>query len=452
MEYIPFDIRKLNRDNNIHSKQLHRSLTVPSIVNTYGQAVQFAREWFLSKFAPDTFKSIYTEGRYVLEDQRSLSATEGIIKDKPALAIVPNIDLSFNNDNIDMYQFGTDLYAPQGLFKSSFFKDNNNGSYLSMSMETLMLNFTYKLRLETRAQQIDFYKYMQLAFRVGNTIGEEVDLDFHIPYELIIQMAHDLGFEVEYQENKDYPKIKNIQKFISYLNSHSSLPFLYKYRAINGKNEFFLRMQRMYVHIRTGDLSNDEGERDGHLMTNFGIEMGIEVRFPAPKFYAYYDVNEPRLKFIASAFRQPQGMATCFYTFKGVPVPDVNKRGWSMYLETTYEADQDNINKPITIDFSGLLSEGELGEAIEFTIKQGISPAIFMDMIIVNGGEVLFGNMDWATMHFTSNHPIKSQGTYIGIYLDKEYINQYVILDKHANKNRIQKTEHPNSREAQGRN
>ena len=90
MEYIPFDIRKLNRDNNIHSKQLHRSLTVPSIVNTYGQAVQFAREWFLSKFAPDTFKSIYTEGRYVLEDQRSLSATEGIIKDKPALAIVPD--------------------------------------------------------------------------------------------------------------------------------------------------------------------------------------------------------------------------------------------------------------------------------------------------------------------------------------------------------------------------
>ena len=55
MEYIPFDIRKLNRDNNIHSKQLHRSLTLSSIVNTYGHAVQFAREWFLSKFVLDTF-------------------------------------------------------------------------------------------------------------------------------------------------------------------------------------------------------------------------------------------------------------------------------------------------------------------------------------------------------------------------------------------------------------
>lgn len=448
MDYIRFDPKKLNKHRS--AKSLYRSISIPSVANAYAQCVQFAQDWFLSKFHKGTFKSVYIEGKYAFNEQRFVDMSSKIVRPKPALSIIPNINMEFNNDNVDMYQYGTDLYQPLGPSKDSFFKDRDNQAYLGMALETLFVGFTYKIKVETRAQQLDLYKYIQLACRVGNTTGEEVDLDFHIPYELMIQMAMDLGYDVDFSDNKEYPKIRELSKFLSYLNSHSTLPFVYKYRGINGKNEFFIRMQRMYVHIRSNDITNDDGEREGHLNNNFGIELSIEIRFPAPKFYAYYSNNEHRLEYIYTAFRQPQGIATCFYTFKGVPIPDTNSRGWQKYLETTYEDDNtDYKDKLLKIDFSELLTQGDLGESIRFCTNQGISPTIFMDFILVNGGEVIIGKLDWDTMVFTSLDPPKSQGTYIGIYVDMEYVNQYVMLASNGSQNRMQKNNHPDSRENQ---
>jgi len=302
--------KPLNTSNFTQSKRsLYRTLSVPSISNSYAQAIQFARDWFLSKFKPGTFKSIFIEGRYALEEQRMDGAgSKMIIRDKPALAIVPGINLDYTNENVDMYQYGVDMYSPQGILNRSFLKDRKNNVYMGIDMQVLQLPFTFRLRVETRSQQIDFYKFIQLAHRVGNTCGEDVDLDFHIPYPLMIQLAVDLGFDVDFgSDNKAYPKIKNLTEFLSYLNTHSALPFVYKYRGLNGKNEFFLRIQRAYVHIKVDSMSNDDGERKGHLMDNFGIELQTEIRFPAPKFYAYYSDNEHKIDTVYTAFRQMIG-------------------------------------------------------------------------------------------------------------------------------------------------
>lgn len=448
MDYIPFDINKFNR--NPSAKTLYRTLAVPSIANAYAQAIQFARDWFLSKFKPDTFKSVYVEGRYTLEEQRNVHSEKQIIRDKPALGITPSINWDFNNEGVDMYQYGIDMYSPQGALKESFFIDRDHQVYLGIDMELLLLSFTYRIRLETRAQQIDMYKFIQLAHRVGNTCGEEVDLDFHIPYPLMIQIAMDLGFEVEFTDNKDYPKIKDVTKFLSYLNTHSSLPFVYKYRGMNGKNEFFLRLQRMYVHIKSDSLSSDDGERKGHLMDNYTIELSTEIRFPSPKFYGYYSNNEPKMKEIYTAFRQPQGLATGFYTFKGTSIPDTNSRGWYKYLETTYEDDREDWqDHPFSIDFKELLSQGDIGETIQHCILQGISPNIFLELILINGGEEVNGSMDWNSMIYSTPFKPRSQATYIGIYVDMEYVNQYIMLNRDQTDNRIAKANHPDSRESQ---
>lgn len=446
MEYIPFDYRTKLKAKS--AKNMHRSICVPSATNVYAQAVQFAKAWFLSKFNKDTFKSVYIEGKYIFDDQRTMSVTSALKREKPSLAIVPNIDLTFTNENVDMYQYGIDLYQPLGVSKDSFFIDSKNDVYLGMAFETVLMSFTYKIRVETRAQQIDMYKYIQLACRAGNTTGEEVDLDFHIPYELMVQIATDLGYETINTGNDDYPRIKDITSFLSYLNTHSTLPFVYKYRGVNGKNEFFIRMQRMYIHIKSGDMSNDDGEREGHLSNNFTLELQTEVRFPAPKFYAYYSNNEHKIKYLYSAIKQPQGLVSNMYTFKGTPIPDANSKGWHRYLETTYE-ESDTVKldeTKLAIDFTHLLKEGDLGATIQDCIDQGISPSIFIDMLLINGGDIIYGNMDWNTMQFTSNNPVKTYGTYIGIYLDLEYINQYVSLERHATQNRIQPTEDPEGR------
>jgi len=450
MDYIPFDINSFNKRKSKHSKTLYRSITIPSIANGYAQAIMFAKEWFLSKFSEDYFKSVYVEGGYAFEEMRTLGMNEQIVKNKPALSITPTYNFEFDNDKIDMYQYGIDLYQPLGPSKDSFFKDDFNDVYLGMAMETMLFNFNYKMKVETRAQQLDLYKYVQLACRVGNTTGDEVDLDFHIPYELMIQIALDLGYDVDFNTNKEYPKIRDISSFLSYLNTHSTLPFVYKYRGVNGKNEFFIRMQRMYVHIKCDSMSGDDGDKEGHLNNNYIVEFSTELRFPSPKFYAYYSNNEHKLKTIVTAFRQPQGVATMFYTFKGVPIPDFNNRGWHKYLETTYEVEEEiTKDTKLVIDFSELLNESDLGRTMDFSLKQGISPSAFMDFILVNGGEVVVGKMDWDKIEFRSLYPIRSQGTYIGIYVDMEYVNDFIMLESDGLKNRMQHSEHPDTRENQ---
>lgn len=447
MELVPFDIQSFGRKNPTHSKTLHRNLRIPSTAQSYSLCIEYMRRWFLSLFDKNPFNSIYVDGKNIYDDYRRLSSSELLRRKRPALAIVPNIDWSFNNDNIDLYQFGTTLYHPRGLFTNSFYKDADHNSYLGIAMETLFMEFTFKIRLETRAQQLDMFKYIQLAARVGSTYGEDVDLDFHIPYDIMIGLAKDAGFAVTYPENADtaYPKIENIKAFLSHLNSHSQIPFLYKMRTINGKNEFFIRMQAMHVHVRSTDIRADDGEREALMSNNFNIELSAEVRFPAPKFYAYYTNNASNITTVFSSWRQPTGIVSAFYAFKGIDIPNENSYGWPKYLETTYEDDINNVDKQLNIDMTELLMEKELGETIRHCIETGISPSIFCDIFILNGGEHIHGTMDWSNLVFTSKNPVRSPNSYIALYIDMQFINDYINCNRDATENRLQTTQDPTS-------
>lgn len=429
--FKPISIEDIRKE---HSKTLYRSICVPSTVQSYSLCIEYMKNWFLSKFSPDTFKSIYIEGKNIYDDFRSMTKLELLKRQKPALSITPSISWDFNNENIDSYPYGMDLYVQMGKFKNSFFSCPSTNSYMGIGMETIFMTFNFKIKVETRSQQLDLYKFIKLACRVGFTNGEDVDLDFHIPYALMMQLAKDNGFEVYAKDNKE-EYIKDIPKFLRWLNTRSVLPFLYKYRTLNGKNEFFIRMRKMYVHIRPTDLSADDGEREGQLTNNFTLDLSTEVRFPAPKMYSYYSNNEHKIQTVYGAWYQPNCPVTTCYTFKGSDIPDTNKYGWPLYMSTTYESDDDDINKVLKINISKLL-EGDIQDCINQCINSGISPSIFCDMMFYNGGEYMNGEINWTNFEFTSTNPIRSIGTYIGVYIDSSYVSNY-ILNKSGYKDRI---------------
>lgn len=435
----PISIEELQEK---HSKVLYRSICVPSTVQAYSLCIEYMKRWFLSKFPKDTFKSIYVEGKNIYDDFRSLDKLQLIKRDKPSLAIVPTINWDFNNEHIDTYPYGMDLYTQTGRFKESFFSCHDTNSHLGIGMETLMMGFNFRIRLETRAQQLDMYKLIKLACRVGFTCGEDVDLDFHMPYLLMIQLAKDNGFKTFVKDTADGPEetIENIPAFIKWLNMHSSLPFLYKYRALNGKNEFFLRLRNMYVHVRPTDLSADDGEREGQMSNNFIIDLSTEVRFPAPKMYAYYSESKHELQTVYGAWFQPNGPVSTCYAFKSTTIPDENRYGWPLLLSTTYEedVDPDSIMHKLEIDLSELL-EGDVGTCIKETLNKGLSPSIFCEFIFYNDADYIRGKMDWETLTFTSNDLVRGNGTYIGIYVDNAYISD-CITSVSGKENRLQKS------------
>lgn len=430
------NLKPLDMDSfrNRNSKTLYRSICVPSTTQSYSLCVEFMKRWFLSKFPQDTFKSIYVEGKNIYDDFRSLDKTALLKRQKPALTITPSISWDFNNENVDSYPYGMDLYVQTGRFKESFFSYPPNNSYMGIGMETILMPFNFRIKLETRAQQLDMYKFIKMACRVGFTCGEDVDLDFHLPYTLMIQIAKDNGFKTQSKkisEDKDeYEEtICNVSAFLRWLNTYSSLPFLYKFRALNGKNEFFLKMRNMYVHIRPNNLSADDGEREGQLSNNFTIELSAEVRFPAPKMYAYYSDNAHKLQTVYGAWYQPNGPVTSCYTFKGATIPDLNKYKWPLFMSTTYEEDdEEKLYKPLVIDLAELL-EGDIGDCIADCLSKGISPAIFCELIFYNGGEYINGKMDWENLTFTSTNPVRALGTYIGVYVDNDFVADYLLKD-----------------------
>ena len=101
----------------------------------------------------------------------------------------------------------------------------------------------------------------------------------------------------------------------------------------------------------------------------------------------------------------------------------------------------------VEIDASELV-EGDVGEVIKMCLCDGLSPSIFFDMLVVNGGEVVKGYMDWERMTFTSYYPVRSLASYIGIYLDMNYVHTMLANKRGFEKDRVTESKHPNSRQA----
>lgn len=406
MSYVEIDIAKE------YSRKLYKSLCMASNSSTYSLCIEYMKKWFLSKFDDDFFKTIYVDGRHIMDETRRLDQLQQLKRLKPSLAIVPSIDLNFDNEKIDSHPYGIEVYTTKGKFRDSFFNDASNDIYLGIGLEVSLLNFLFKVRLSTKSHQIDIYKYMKTAFRVGYTQGEYVDMDFHIPYPLMIQIAKDTGFEV-----KDNIVV-DISKFISYLNKYSLMPFTYKFRCVNGMHEFFIRMTDIYIHISTPDINADDGEQTGQVMTNFIIEMNATVRFPAPQYYSYY--SKYYHEDIAAGAPYDHSNSLNSLTDKLPEIPNFNSKQWPQYITTEYE--DDVLNVPLIIDFKELF-EGEIKQIIDYTKNMNLSPSIFIDIQIYHNGEKMKSEIDWNTLILKTEESTTKLVSYIIIYCDLEYIN-----------------------------
>ena len=130
------------------------------------------------------------------------------------------------------------------------------------------MNFVFKMRVNTRAEQLDLFNFIKIKHRAGYSESRELALDIHVPKEIIAQIAHDNGFEMDSQLN-----IKDPIKLLKYLNSNSYIPFVYKFRCSNGNNEFFIKVPNCMVHLKSEMPSMDDGERQDMISTNYNIDF-----------------------------------------------------------------------------------------------------------------------------------------------------------------------------------
>lgn len=422
-----FDIRadKYSGDKIV---QLYANLALPSYVHGYSLAIEYIKEWFENKFDKDYFKGgIYVDGKHVLDDYKKFS--KNVVKGQnPRARIAPTVEFDYDREGLDSYLAPPEICLKRAHYNDSFFKDYDNRIFLGIFMRALRMNFNIKVRVNTRSQQLDLFNKMELGFRIGSTQSEYINVDFHIPKSIMINIADKAGFEIKNGE------IVNIIDFLNYFNSHSDLPCLFKVRAINQKPEFFLRLNRLYTHISTKDkLQMDDGERDGKLDMNFHVEMNVTLTIPIPHFYSYYSASDIK----HSIEYKETNDAIAVYSINVFDIPKIDEHGWQQAAITEYATDKGDTKMDLSSLFTG---NNVLAKAINHDLTRGVSPYHFINIKVYRGRDIQKQcniNMDWETKIAYFEQPEEEDKLSIVVYYDRNYLNNLDIELNRYNDNRI---------------
>ena len=411
--------------NNKTPKLMITSVILPSQQQAFAVCTEVILQWFLDKYKDDYFNSVYVDGTHSFDEFRKLSKiNQQMKKTNPLLALVPSIDPSYNRDWIDSTP-EIPMLLRRSRFEGIFLSDvqHNKGLHLQLIFKTIKMNFTFKIRLSTRGQQLDMMEFIKVKHRAGWSETLTRDMDIHVPKEIISQIAFDNGFDLTEGGNP-----KNPIEVLNYLNTHSLIPFMYKLRCTTGNDEYFIKVPNCTVHIKSELPTMDDGERNNMISSNYNIEFPLEVEMTAPYCYTYFSQKDTHMYLNAGPISNDATITIMQASLTIIPPEDRNH--WALLTTTEYGVDEEDIGKPLDIDFKELFIGTEIGMVLDYTQRIAISPAVFLNFMMFNDSKPLKYTMDWGKMIAHIEEGIAVDRTVIGIYVDMKYVNDTIIFVK----------------------
>ena len=127
LKYIKTPAQISEGENFLKDIKLNKYISIPSSVHGYSLAIEYMRDWIVSKFPKDFFKTVHINGKHVLADFRHLNGPKMKQIQRPAIAIVPQINADYNRENIDLIQGGLNIYTRNAARQiDRFFNDIDN--------------------------------------------------------------------------------------------------------------------------------------------------------------------------------------------------------------------------------------------------------------------------------------------------------------------------------------
>mgnify|MGYP007122042805 CR=1 FL=1 len=409
---------------------LNHFCTVAPMSHNYAICMEYMKKWFLEKFPKDFFSYFFVDGSHVFGETTRLPKDKIMIKgsnDTCTCAMTAQLDDQYDRTGLDLNLFGLEQFINTTPIDRSFIQDPINDRYVMMKMDMTLMNFTFRIKCPSRAKQLDLFKFMKLAFRIGLSETRDAINDYLLPYSLMLSIASDNGFKIDTEK----AIILNPIEFLTWLNQHSFLPIIFRFNNMTGREDYYVRMDDVPIRLGFESISKDDGNRAGHLLTDFNIEMNINARFPGMQLYIYHTKTEQIYSTqTKSAYAIDGALMIAFK--QGCPPPAVNERGWLKYIESDYQADEPG---PFEINMAELF-EGELLKFINKHKTRFISPEVFMDIRVYCDDEFLDTEMNWLTMMLSVKSYPPKLITSIIIYIDTVYLNDQRIIDGGHNKSR----------------
>lgn len=425
-DLLPIKIEKSQTMN------LKTNLVVPSKYQCYSLAIEYMSNWFYKRFPDKFFKHKYLDASHIMDQFRKLSTRELIVINKPAAHITVDEDQEYNRNGIDIHNMGATLYTNRARWNDAFFIDRELNTYISMVMRQVKLNFTFTVRVNTKHIQDDVAEIADVVFRANGTQKHFEDMDFPVPKELIGQIATDKGM----CNGEGYYDVKAMLK---YLNQHSKFTFTYKFNPATGQMEYYIRMIRQVVHIRTSSVLKDQAVYKSMSATDFSVRFNTEVLFPSIKFFAYYSMVSRE---VIHSITQLDTKSFLFGVTNLANIPPVDENGWNWEFRTSYtledpvELKQFEKKEPVVVKLEEAF-KGELLEVINYTKEIALSPSRFINIKAFNWVSYIPLEINWETLEVKFLEPLKSKEIYFVFYIDKEYMHDSIRILKKIDTERI---------------
>lgn len=421
------------------ASKLNMSICIPSVSHSFSICVEFVKTWFknsMEEYKKNYFKSVFISGANIMKDFSTRDENDLLKIQKPALAITTDLDPTFDRDGIDQNPLGTRMHVNRSRFEDSFFRDKTKKTYISCDIELLLVKFTFSIKVSSKLQAIDLSRFIRQKFFCGATKTIYCDVDFQVPDALMLRVAQDGGFEIA------NGKVVDMNGFIQYLNSHSSIPFMYKFRGAKGHFEYFIKLPEVPIHIKDEEVQMDNGERENQLDNNYIVTFDSEVRFPCPQNYSYYSLYEHENIKIT----EHDGTYN-IYDFCMCKIPVVNSKGWNQFIEWDNLEFDDVFAKGevSTIQIDDVLAQinqGQFKKIIDDMCSSYLNPAIFIEIKLFNDNKEIDLDIDWKAYTLKTKTVLTSKTSHIVLYIDLRYYNEYVSTAKEYSKNRIQAAEY----------
>lgn len=352
-----------------------------SAAHTYGNALAIGQKWILDLFPNNTFKTIHVNSKI---GHRQILSTphEFLKKSKPMIIFRPRID--YDGDRFMNHTFITEKLADvynRGPHTDlqPFFMDGKNQVAIKYTLNRYLMYIDVVIVVGSLIQQINYVQYLRNSCRMNIPFDINCFLESYLSKDLMSLVSELSGVPM-------MDEMGGTKDFLDYLNSNSAYPITYKLQGSTGSDEYY-RYYPTKIITQLSDISTDDGERTGQVVSNYQISFTMKMEFWGTGFnYLFSDK-------IHKTPKPPipkDGTLIPIYT-DVILHEDLNlSPGWNIYNHATCRLDcaEDSV------EIAGLVN-ASIREAIRYYRQNGLPLLDIIDIRVRRQGELIIPMKDY---------------------------------------------------------
>lgn len=399
----------------------YRTLVPISLAHSFGNITAIVLKYFKSKFPEGYFNKEFINTEMSLNGIRRIR--DDIMKIKaqaPILIVNPIIDFNdmpefinngiMNSTFIEIYDNRRPDYDLMGIFQ-----DYMKEIYLQGKVSRYRIKYDISIILKTDMQAINLCNYLMSVFRHEHPFRMDKMTEIETPNFIIDQISIDSELPII------DPDTESRGAFLTYLNSNSKYPFLYKFQSSTGNTRYFLYADNTLTLLFNDKPNMERSSRNNMIKGNATVTESLSVDFNTISTFYYTSGNEP----ITPVPDLNDIITNTSIVIEQIPMislSKVNERGWQLYSTVLYTLENSAEDRSLIKE----LLDKDIINCIEYNTVNGIDNNIFIEMQIVNDDGPLPVDkytIDWNTYELITLDGNIEQTHRMAIYVDNDYVN-----------------------------